>query len=301
MGKERAETEKCLYRSLNSPLYSSQTALISPSIALIVPNPLISSLSAYSHLHCSIRLYIQHIIMEHMPRSKGNLPSCPVLQGSFPPFSGVGSPDSLIDWALRSDSSTFPCGKSEYIQGRSCWECSSRVDQGKLVCGSGKSSSEDGKNGLAGISQHCKVPYNPSGVAFRPQKHSATPFSVSKSAPTASLHDQNSKYGPTPSKLLSSTELTWKNSHSQAYFEGLLQLSEQQGALKAKLKQITDQVNRRKVAITCFSCRNGERLYLYSGCGHGVCGKCAEKGKTHCQTCGKPGKLVLLDPVAARM
>lgn len=220
--------------------------------------------------------------MEYLPIAAETLPLRSFFPASFQPLYRPGNHKG------RSNYITKPCGQIDSIQGNSYWERPSTVDRrGKDVLG------------LAGVPQHCKSAHNSSEVALHPQNHHTATIPAIKTTKTGSLYGPNANK---PSEPHSNAEpIGQKASISKATLEDLLHLSELQGSLKAKLKQITDQMNRRKGTIACFACHTGERLHLYTSCGHGVCGKCAEKAETHCEGCGKAGKLVCLAPAATRM
>ncbi len=205
--------------------------------------------------------------------------------------------EHLSDWTLMFHYKTLPCPRVGCLQWSNCWGYHSPVDRRRmLVFAEGKFTYEGVKCGISGTHYHCKYAHNTYEVAFHPYNYRTTMCSGSKIAGLCSLYGLYCRYAHHSSELRVPAELYGKkDSPPKANFEDLMQLSELYGSLEAKLRQMTGLVNRRKAAIACCNCHRGERLYLYSGCGHGVCGKCAQNREITCIACGVEGILVSLD------
>ena len=96
----------------------------------------------------------------------------------------------------------------------------------------------------------------------------------------ATIYTQLTSTPPQPSIPEPSPSLTPKD---------LFQLSQEQGALEARLKQLTAAIFRRKQTQTCPKCKLRIRTVVSSGCGHAVCEECSRPQAFACVVCGSAG------------
>lgn len=74
----------------------------------------------------------------------------------------------------------------------------------------------------------------------------------------------------------------------------LFAMSQEQGALEAKLKSLEANIKRKKAAEACRQCKSQPRTSLFNPCGHGFCVECAQQSAQACSICGQAGSLLAL-------
>jgi len=75
----------------------------------------------------------------------------------------------------------------------------------------------------------------------------------------------------------------------------IFQLSREQGALEAKLKQLQAAIASRKQSQLCKKCERAQRTVVHSSvCGHAVCEECSRPQAFACVVCGSAGGWITL-------
>lgn len=226
--------------------------------------------------------------MEYLSKS---IEDTPLATACSQPLVGPESYELHSDWTLMFHYKTQPCSQTSCQQWSSCWGYHSSVDRRRVpIFADGKFNYEGLKCGFT-ESQDSSYAYNSYEVAFHPLNYRTAICPGLKVADICYLYGQYCRYAHSSEELRTPWEV-YSKPQSTATCSDLLQLSELRGTLEAKLKQVTGLVERRKAVLGCAGCR-GQRRFLYSGCGHAVCGKCSQGGNC-CKACGEEGELILL-------
>lgn len=236
-------------------------------------------------------------IMEYLSKSIEDTPLVSDFTCSQPrlkqPLVGPESHEVHSDWTLIFHYKTQPCLQTCCEQWSSCWGYHSPVDRRRVPSfADGKFNYEGRKCGFESISQDSSYAYNSYEVAFHPLNYRTAICPGLKVADICYLYGQYCRYAHSHEELRTPSEIYFTSEPTSTWSD-LLQLSELRGNLEAKLKQVTGLVERRKAVLGCAGCR-GQRRFLYSGCGHAVCGKCSQGGGSCCKACGEEGELILL-------
>ena len=240
--------------------------------------------------------------MEHLSKSAAD--SLPKLDSPCPPshlkqpLSGAESHELYCDWVLMFHYKTQPCLQTDCQQWSSCWGYHSPVDKRRVPAfDGGKFSYEGIKCGLEEAHQECKFSHNAYEVAFHPLNYHTTLCPGLKVAGVCYLYGKYCRHAHITEELRTPTDLYSKSEViPTATLSDLLQLSEMRVDLEVKLRELVALVERRRNELDCAGCSRGERRYLYSGCGHAMCGKCSQSEENCCKVCRVEGELVLLRP-----
>lgn len=210
------------------------------------------------------------------------------------PLSGAESLEKYSDWVVMFHYKTQPCLLSDCQQWSSCWGYHSPGDRRRVPAFIGGKFTYEGIKCTLQQAPQCNFAYNVYEVAFHPLNYHTTLCQGLKVAGSCYLYGKYCRNAHKTEEIRSPADLYSQSQViSTATLAELMQLSELRADLEARLLALVVLVERRRSELDCAVCSR-ERQYLYSLCGHAVCGKCSQSEGKGCVVCGVQGELILL-------